>query len=68
MRARFKVFSGVFKSWEETCEKVAAFADNVGAERLISISHTADPGVVVWYWEDEKEAKKDASQSQPRRR
>jgi hypothetical protein len=68
MRAQFKIFPGVFKSWEETCEKVAAFADTVGPERLISISHTADPGVVVWYWAEEKEAKKDASQSQPRRR
>ena len=51
MRARFRIFPSVFKSWEETCETVAAFVDTVGPERLISVSHTADPAVVVWYWE-----------------
>ncbi|HZN64210.1 MAG TPA: hypothetical protein VFB66_02840 [Tepidisphaeraceae bacterium] len=54
MKARFKVFPSVFKSWEETCEKVAAFVEKVGPERLISISHTAEPVAIVWYWEPER--------------
>jgi hypothetical protein len=62
VKARFKVFPGVFKSWEEICEKVAAFVDTVGPERLITIAHTADPGVIVWYWEVE------SSESEPQRR
>lgn len=53
VKARFKIFPGVFKSWEDTCEKVATFVEVVGPERLITVSHTADPGVVVWYWEAE---------------
>jgi hypothetical protein len=53
MKAKFKIFPGAFKSWEEICGKVAAFLETVRPERLISVSHTADPGVVVWYWEAE---------------
>lgn len=53
MRARFKVFSGVFKSWEEICERADVFVQAVGRDNLISVSHTADPGVVVCYWENE---------------
>ena len=53
MKARFKIFPSVLKSWEETCEKVSAFVEAVGPDRLISVSHTAEPVAIVWYWESE---------------
>jgi hypothetical protein len=54
MRATYRVFRGTFASWEQLFEEAAAFATQVGPERLISISHSEDgnDGVVaVWYWE-----------------
>jgi hypothetical protein len=53
-RAAFRMFRSHTKSWEELFGEVANFADEVGRERLISISHSEDgnEGVaVVWYWE-----------------
>jgi hypothetical protein len=41
------------RSWQELFRDAAAFADTVGSERLIGISHSADNGegvVTVWYW------------------
>lgn len=54
MQVRYKIFRGVFSSWEALFEQAGAFATSVGPERLIGISHSADShdGVVtVWYWE-----------------
>jgi hypothetical protein len=54
MRARYKVFRAVFKSWEKLFEDAAAFASQIGPERLITIAHSADQAdgvVTVWYWE-----------------
>ena len=56
MRATFEVFSANFSSWHTLFEKAAALATELGPERLIGISHSADrtEGVVtVWYWEAE---------------
>ncbi len=53
MHVRFEVFRGIFSSWQTLFEKAAAFASDLAADRLISISHSADEteGVVtVWYW------------------
>jgi len=55
----FEVFESSLKSWESLFEEAATFADGVGPERLIGISHSEDgnEGVVtVWYWSDEPRA------------
>lgn len=54
-RVAYEVFKATFKSWEQLFEEAAQFASQIGPERLISISHSADQGagvVTVWYWED----------------
>ena len=52
----FEVFESSLKSWEALFEEAATFAESVGRERLIGISHSEDgnEGVVtVWYWSDQ---------------
>jgi len=56
-RARHEMFRGTFATWEELFEEAADFATEIGPERLINISHSADRGdgvVAVWYWADDK--------------
>lgn len=53
MEVRFAVFRGVWSSFEALFAEAAAFASQLGPQRLISISHSEDKddGVVtVWYW------------------
>lgn len=52
---RFKVFRGAFIKWETLFAQAAEFASGLGPDRLISISHSEDEVVAVWYWSDEKE-------------
>jgi len=50
----YQIFRSHTKSWETLFDEAAAFAAELGPERLISISHSEDgnEGVVtVWYWE-----------------
>jgi hypothetical protein len=50
----FKVFRGMWISWEQLFAEAAAFAAEIGSVRLISISHSSsgNEGIVtVWYWE-----------------
>jgi len=49
----YKFFRSIMKSWESLFGEAAAFAAELGPERLISISHSEDKGqgvVTVWYW------------------
>ena len=49
----YKVFRGTFATWNSLFDEAAAFASQLGSDRLISISHSEDKddGVVaVWYW------------------
>jgi hypothetical protein len=49
----FEMFKSTFSSWESLFMEAAKFAENVGPEHLIGISHSSDhsEGVVtVWYW------------------
>ena len=49
----YQVFRGTWSSWEDLFGQAASFATEIGPERVISISHSADnsDGVVtVWYW------------------
>jgi hypothetical protein len=53
VRVCYKHFRGSFKSWQQLFLDATDFATGVGADRLISISHSSDhsDGVVtVWYW------------------
>ena len=55
MRVTFEIFRGVLKTWLELNAQAAAFATQVGPERVINISQSCDSveGVVtVWYWTD----------------
>ena len=54
---RFRVFRGVFKTWQEFFEEASAFASTIKPENLINISHSCDQHdavVTVWYWEEEQ--------------
>ena len=56
VRVRHMLFKSTFKSWDALCEEEAAFATNVGKDRLINIAVSqADAGgqgiIFVWYWE-----------------
>lgn len=50
---RYEVFRGRFASWDQVFAEAAEFANRVGPERLISISHSHDGIVAVWYWSSE---------------
>ena len=50
----FKVFRGVWTSWNDLFTEASNFAGAIGKERLISISHSEDQNdgiVTVWYWD-----------------
>jgi hypothetical protein len=54
MKVAFLVFRDTWTTWEELFSQAAEFASQIGPERLISISHSADKSdgvVTVWYWE-----------------
>ena len=49
----FEIFKSSFNSWESLFAEAAKFAESIGPEHLIGISHSSDhsEGVVtVWYW------------------
>ena len=55
MRVEFRIFRSMMKSWDTLFAEAAAFASELGPDRLISISHSEDndEGVVtVWYWSE----------------
>jgi hypothetical protein len=56
MKVQTRVFRSSFSSWATLFEDAAAFATELGRDRLITISHSADHSegvVVVWYWGEE---------------
>lgn len=58
-RLEYRVFRGMWATWDELFHQAAQFANEVGPERVISISHSEDKddGVVtVWYWTGEDDA------------
>ena len=59
-RMAYRMFRGTFETWEALFAEAAQFATEIGPERVVSISHSADrsDGVVtVWYWTTEDEIK-----------
>ncbi|NIM00323.1 MAG: hypothetical protein GTN89_14235 [Acidobacteria bacterium] len=56
MQVKYKFYRGLLASWDELFAQAAEFAQGLGAERLINISHANSGGdgtVTVWYWADE---------------
>ncbi len=53
-RVAFEVFRGDESTeWEDLCAQVAAFANEIPSQRLISISQSVEDSggvVTVWYW------------------
>ncbi len=50
------MFRGTWISWEDLFQEAADFANELGPERVVSISHSEDQGkgvVTVWYWTQE---------------
>jgi len=55
-RLTFRSYRGTMATWEELFQAAARFASDLGRERVLNISHSADDddGVVtVWYWTTE---------------
>jgi len=55
-RLAYRVFRGTWASWEDLFRDAAEFANELGPEAVVSISHSKDQddGVVaVWYWTNE---------------
>ena len=52
---RYEIFRGTFSRWETVFAEAAEFANRLGPERLISISHSQNGVVAVWYWSGEVE-------------
>jgi len=53
----YRVFRGVWSSWEELFRQASEFADDIGPEKVVSISHSedrADGVVAVWYWTESR--------------
>ena len=52
----YQIFRATFQTWDQLFSQAAAFATEIGRDRLIAISHSEDnrDGVVtVWYWSPE---------------
>jgi hypothetical protein len=55
-RAKYRIFRSTFASWDQLFGEAADFATQIGPERLINISHSAnhaDGVVAVWYWAED---------------
>lgn len=57
-RMAYRKFRGTFATWDKLFAEAAQFATEIGPERVLSISHSADQSdgvVTVWYWTPEPE-------------
>lgn len=56
-RLRFETFSSSFDSWDSLFKQAGEFADSIGRENVLNISHSCDGNnngvVTVWYWAEE---------------
>ena len=56
-RMAYRMFRGTLVTWQSLFTKAAQFVTEIGPERVLSISHSADQGdgvVTVWYWTTEE--------------
>jgi len=52
-RLTFQSYRGTLATWEQLFSAAARFATDIGPERVLNISHSADENdgvVTVWYW------------------
>ena len=52
----YKIFRATFQTWDQLFSQAAAFASDIGRDRLIAISHSEDKSdgvVTVWFWTQE---------------
>jgi hypothetical protein len=60
MRVLYKSFESQFITRQKILQKAAEFASEIGADRLINISHSEDHHdsiVTIWYWDGPKQEK-----------
>lgn len=50
----YKVFESAWDSWDSLFKQASEFADSIGRENVLNISHSCDGNnrgvVTVWYW------------------
>jgi hypothetical protein len=54
MHTHYRVFRSSSKTWAQLFNEASEFADKVGPEKLINITHSCDHSdavVVVWFWD-----------------
>lgn len=55
---KFETFSSSFDSWDSLFQKACDFANLIGRENVLNISHSCDANnngvVTVWYWQEAK--------------
>jgi len=54
MQARFYIFRSAWSSWQSLFGEAASYLTELGPERVLGVSHSADKteGVItVWYWD-----------------
>ena len=64
-KLQYKIFRGTLATWDELFARAAYFASELGPERVLSISHSADDGdgvVTVWHWSPENASEKKAQE------
>jgi len=56
-KLKFRVFRSNWTSWDKLFQEAADFADTIGPERVLNISHSCnntDGVVTVWYWSEDE--------------
>ena len=54
-KLKFEVFESSWDSWQVLCQKACDFADRIGRDNVVNISHSCtnnEGAIMVWYWED----------------
>lgn len=55
-KLHYRVFRSTWTSWDGLFCQATEFANEIGPERVVNISHSEDRGdgvVTVWYWQNE---------------
>jgi hypothetical protein len=57
----YRYVRGTLATWDQLFSQAAEIANEIGPERVLNISHSADGGagvVTVWYWTTENGVEK----------
>lgn len=55
-KLQYKVFRSGYESWDSLFNKACEFANSIGRENVLNISHSChnnDGVVTVWYWQEQ---------------